>query len=180
MPTPFTAEDRAFIRFILDHPEDWTAWLAYADWLDERDDPRAEYLRAQVELAQSPADDPRRAELELRIRELCGALPPTWVMILDRPNVENCSGPFKFRCPLKWEQLTPTPDEATRFCETCQREVLYCRTMDEARKFADEGFCVAISRAVARAPGDFDPEELDEDDDFEMGELDDGWDDEDD
>ena len=42
----FTPDDRAFIRKILSNPAELTAWLVYADWLDEHDNPlHAEFLR---------------------------------------------------------------------------------------------------------------------------------------
>jgi uncharacterized protein (TIGR02996 family) len=43
-------DDIAFQRAILANPADTTLKLVYADWLQERADPRAEYLRLQVEL----------------------------------------------------------------------------------------------------------------------------------
>jgi uncharacterized protein (TIGR02996 family) len=43
-------DDIAFQRAILASPADTTLKLVYADWLQERDDPRAEFLRLQVEL----------------------------------------------------------------------------------------------------------------------------------
>ena len=44
-------EDEAFIRAIVDNPGDDTPRLVYADWLDDRDDPRGPYLRAEFEWA---------------------------------------------------------------------------------------------------------------------------------
>ncbi len=47
----FTDEDQVFIRAIMTNPAELTAWLVYADWLDEHDDPlRAGYLRLSVQL----------------------------------------------------------------------------------------------------------------------------------
>jgi uncharacterized protein (TIGR02996 family) len=40
-----------FIDAILAEPDDDTPRLIYADWLEERGDPRAEFIRLQVELA---------------------------------------------------------------------------------------------------------------------------------
>ena len=47
MPAALTDDDKAFIRAILDDPEELTTWLVYADWLDERSDPCGEFLRLQ-------------------------------------------------------------------------------------------------------------------------------------
>ena len=38
-------EEAGFIHALLAEPDDRTVLLAYADWLQDRDDPRAEYLR---------------------------------------------------------------------------------------------------------------------------------------
>ncbi|HUR53742.1 MAG TPA: TIGR02996 domain-containing protein, partial [Gemmataceae bacterium] len=45
------SDDEAFIRAIVDSPGDDTPRLAYADWLDDRSDPRGPYLRAEIEWA---------------------------------------------------------------------------------------------------------------------------------
>jgi hypothetical protein len=42
----------------------------YADYLDERGDPRGEFVRVQVDLARLPKSAPRRTELEARERQL--------------------------------------------------------------------------------------------------------------
>jgi|GEM_PF-4261618 len=38
-------EEAGFLAALLDEPEDRTTLLVYADWLDERAEPRGEYLR---------------------------------------------------------------------------------------------------------------------------------------
>jgi uncharacterized protein (TIGR02996 family) len=47
--SPRSPEEAAIIRAIQDNPAELTAWLAYADWLDEHDDTRrAATIRSQV------------------------------------------------------------------------------------------------------------------------------------
>ncbi|MHB1426428.1 MAG: TIGR02996 domain-containing protein [Gemmataceae bacterium] len=60
----------AFLHDILAHPDDDAPRLIYADWLDEHDDPRGEFIRIQCALAQLSDEDPRRWPLEQREREL--------------------------------------------------------------------------------------------------------------
>lgn len=60
----------AFLHDILAHPDDDAPRLIYADWLDERNDPRGEFIRIQCALAQLSDEDPRRWPLELREQEL--------------------------------------------------------------------------------------------------------------
>lgn len=43
-------DDIAFQRAILANPSDTTLKLVYADWLQDRADPRAEFVRLQIQL----------------------------------------------------------------------------------------------------------------------------------
>ena len=63
----------AFIRAIVANPDDDTVRLAFADWLDEHDEPTlAEFIRVQCELepVRDRYDIPRAAELHAREDEL--------------------------------------------------------------------------------------------------------------
>lgn len=55
------SDDDAFLRSIRQNPADHLRRLVYADWLDERGDPRGEYLR-----------------LACRLSELRDSIDPTW------------------------------------------------------------------------------------------------------
>lgn len=50
--------DDDFIRTIAENPTDFKRRLVYADWLEERGDVRARYLRARVALEKDPSADP--------------------------------------------------------------------------------------------------------------------------
>jgi uncharacterized protein (TIGR02996 family) len=54
----------AFHRLIAAAPDDDAPRLVYADWMEERGDPRGTFVRVQCALARLPADHPRRGELE--------------------------------------------------------------------------------------------------------------------
>jgi uncharacterized protein (TIGR02996 family) len=88
------SEDEAFIRAVVDGPGDDTPRLVYADWLDDRSDPRGPYLRAECEWAQPwrsgerPADSPE-------LRELGAGLDPVWVARVSRPPLGVCRGDLK-------------------------------------------------------------------------------------
>jgi uncharacterized protein (TIGR02996 family) len=74
------SRDDAFLQAILAAPEDDTPRLVYADWLDENGRPeRAEFIRAQIELARLPEDDPRREGLQERERALHRAHEDAWL-----------------------------------------------------------------------------------------------------
>ncbi len=77
-------EDDAFIRTIREQPDDETARLVYADWLDDRSDPRAEYLRAEAAwVALQPSDEQYRP-LYRRVSQLAAALDPEWFAGVSR------------------------------------------------------------------------------------------------
>ena len=75
-------EDEAFIRAIVDNPGDDTPRLVYADWLDDRDDPRGRYLRAEREVVET-------GDIA-RLRELAAELDPVWVARVSMPPVGMC------------------------------------------------------------------------------------------
>src|SRR5262245_17785517 len=59
-PPPRSAEEVAFVQAVLESPDDEGIRLIYADWLQERDDPLGEFIRAQCHLARLPPTDGRR------------------------------------------------------------------------------------------------------------------------
>lgn len=59
-------------------PDDDLPRLIYADWLDEKGDPRGEFIRVQCELARLPNDDPRCEKLRNREKELLEAYECSW------------------------------------------------------------------------------------------------------
>jgi uncharacterized protein (TIGR02996 family) len=68
----------AFLQAIRENPADDGPRLIYADWLEERGDPRAEFIRVECELARLPGDDPHRHELWKRDVELILAYKEVW------------------------------------------------------------------------------------------------------
>jgi uncharacterized protein (TIGR02996 family) len=117
----------------------------YADWLEERGDhERAEVLRLQ-----------EAGTGEDRVRELVSAIEPPWRARVSLAPIENCVK-FKFQCPKQWSELASTGVEGERHCATCQRRVYYCATIDEARRHAKQGNCVAVDVASPRWKNDLD------------------------
>lgn len=154
MSAPLSDEDKAFVSAILTNPADLTGWLAYADWLDERDDARAEFVRLQVRILNPDEMWPDPIGVLDRIEKLRPSLDPDWLAVFDRPAIENCDNEFAFKCPKKWEQLKGTSDPRVRHCETCDKEVYYCLTDREARKRTELGLCVALADTVRYRPSD--------------------------
>jgi uncharacterized protein (TIGR02996 family) len=98
-------------------PDNLTIRLAYADWLEERGDPRAEFLRVEAELRQQPDSTPFRQ----RIYQLRSQIDRDWQAAVDRTKIENCLFHVEYQCPKRWEALKPTDQATVRFCEvwTC-------------------------------------------------------------
>jgi len=69
----------AFWHDVLAHPDEDAPRLIYADWLDEHNDPRGEFIRVQCALAQLSDEDPRRWPLELREQELLREHTEKWL-----------------------------------------------------------------------------------------------------
>jgi uncharacterized protein (TIGR02996 family) len=65
-------EEQAFLQAMQENPEDTSLRLVFADWLEERDDPRGELIRLLHTLTQSVAV-PDRCKLEARLRSLVSA-----------------------------------------------------------------------------------------------------------
>jgi uncharacterized protein (TIGR02996 family) len=104
------SEDEAFIRAVVDRPGDDTARLVYADWLDERSDPRGAYLRAEFEWAKPWRGGERPAE-SAELLAMAATLDPVWVARVSRPPVGVCCDHVRFenRAP---ELRATTLDEA--------------------------------------------------------------------
>jgi uncharacterized protein (TIGR02996 family) len=80
-----TPDDEAFVRGVVDRPGDELARLVYADWLDDRGDPRGAYLRAEHEWAKAPTP-----AAEKKLRAAGKALDPVWAARVSRPPVGVC------------------------------------------------------------------------------------------
>ncbi|HEU0029266.1 MAG TPA: FHA domain-containing protein [Kofleriaceae bacterium] len=124
------------------------AWLVYADWLEGHGHAtRAELLR----LERLPIVE--RARHLDRIRELSATVDPSWRRKITRTAIENCFA-FDAECPKQWGALEPTARSAVRQCTKCNKHVFYCATLNEARRQAQRGHCIAVDAANARTPYD--------------------------
>jgi uncharacterized protein (TIGR02996 family) len=63
-----------FIEAIRNDPQDDEVRRVYADWLDERGDPRGEYLRLEIQVYRGPQ----------RLAELAGTFDPLWLRTVQR------------------------------------------------------------------------------------------------
>jgi uncharacterized protein (TIGR02996 family) len=71
--------EEAFLQAILQEPDEDVHCLVYADWLEERGDPRGEFIRVQCRLARLPANAAERPELLARQEELLEEHAGAWL-----------------------------------------------------------------------------------------------------
>ena len=137
-------DDESFVAAIRANPADEVVRLVYADLLDDRGDPRAAYLRAEVAVNEYPdweftevlpgypgrparhrADRDGRLRLA-RLRAAADDLPPDRLAAVGRGRVGNCDAGDE--CPKRWELLPGTADMAVRHCGACDHPVYFCTT----------------------------------------------------
>jgi uncharacterized protein (TIGR02996 family) len=80
-------EDDAFVQAVLASPADDAPRLIYADWLEERGDPRGEYLRTELTVAAPRRRKAKDRSLRRRLQELRGHIDPSWLAIFDQPRI---------------------------------------------------------------------------------------------
>jgi uncharacterized protein (TIGR02996 family) len=91
------SEAEAFERAILENPDDSTTYAAYADWLQEHDDPRGEFRQVQLALEDESRPAAERKKLQEREAELLKEHEREWLgelapflldEIADEPSVK--------------------------------------------------------------------------------------------
>ncbi len=118
------SDEDAFQSHLDAHPGDHTARLVFADWLQDRDDPRAEGYRAMGARGRQAVQDPpatvisssRGPVLEWRLyRDDSGVipkgpddLPPDWFALISRVGATNAAG----NLGLRWATRRAAEDEA--------------------------------------------------------------------
>jgi uncharacterized protein (TIGR02996 family) len=77
-------DDAHFLRALVATPQDNHLRLVYADWLEDHDDPRAAFLRAEVTLHQSEPNS-RSGAMRERLHQARRGLDFRWLALVDRP-----------------------------------------------------------------------------------------------
>ncbi len=99
--------DDAFLRAIAAAPDDTAPRLVYADWLDERDDPRAEFIRLQTAMDALPVSGEEYAARRLRREALRAEIDPAWLAAMG----------YTLRHRPLFTKLPPTRQERWRLVE---------------------------------------------------------------
>lgn len=100
-------DDEPFIRAIVDTPGDDTPRLVYADWLDDRGDPRGAYLRAEVGALRTGAANSAKL-----LKFAAGGLDPVWVARVTRPPFGVCSDRI---CAAECPELPLSPSDISAY-----------------------------------------------------------------
>jgi uncharacterized protein (TIGR02996 family) len=161
-----------FLRKLSENPADDTLRMVYADWLDERADDaskaKAQFLRVTVRLTGPIQRVGWRHARRKELHALAQTLPAEWLAVASRLRIENCPEAqkadaeelarhglvFNDICTRRWDELTATEHPTVRHCDTCEQNVHYCDTIDEARTHAGRGHCVAVNLGVIRHAND--------------------------
>src|SRR5262245_13310236 len=139
--------EEGFLRALQEKPDDDATRLIYADWLDEQGDQpsktKSEYIRLDVQLAPLKEGVRGTRRRKRRRQRLAEQIDSAWLAVVTKAPIECCK--FKFECPLKWENLQPVKgSDTTRFCGTCNQQVHFCATLEEAQHHAFQNHCVAV------------------------------------
>jgi uncharacterized protein (TIGR02996 family) len=78
------ANDAAFLRSVLASPNDDVVRLVCADWLEEQNDPRAEFLRLEHQLLKLSKEEREHSGLYPRFAEIALTLDADWVALVRR------------------------------------------------------------------------------------------------
>ncbi len=78
------SEDDAFVARLRAKPDDETARLVYADFLDDRDDPRGAYLRAEAAWVALQPQDEQYRPMYRELSRRAAALDPAWLVSASR------------------------------------------------------------------------------------------------
>jgi uncharacterized protein (TIGR02996 family) len=95
-------DEAGFLAAIAAAPRDTTVRMIYADWLEDRDDPRAELVRIEEEMGQLPVFSDRYWLLKLRRNELRAQAPVNWLETMGYGF--DCKPLFGHGVPDGWKE----------------------------------------------------------------------------
>lgn len=163
-------DEADFLRALSENPADDALRMIYADWLDELGDDeskkKAQFLRVAVRLMGPIQRVGWRHARRKELHALAQSLPGAWLAVVSRLQIENCEQTaireglaregfvFNVVCDKRWDELTATDAPTVRHRAACDRKVHYCDTIEEARRHARRGECVAVNLGVIREPRD--------------------------
>jgi uncharacterized protein (TIGR02996 family) len=137
-------EDTAFVRAIAANQDDSALLSVYADWLEERGDPRCEYLRLQgvhaalVKEYYFSGDRNIRwriMDLRARLRQLGSTVNAEWLALVDearrrllhRCRCCICQRPLVAQEAIDVNPFTQQKLKVMRYCQNCWEDAVRSR-----------------------------------------------------
>jgi uncharacterized protein (TIGR02996 family) len=90
-------DEDGFLDTIRNNPEDDAPRLIYADWLEERDDPRAHFIRLHLALKAAAPDHVDRVAAEHELSALRKGRDAAWLTVIEPESVRPGDDPFEGR-----------------------------------------------------------------------------------
>lgn len=122
------AEDRTehdLLAPLRANPADEGGRMVYADWLEQRGDERAWFVRHEGDVEERAAPGE-----------------PAWRAITSRARIWRC---HREPCPNRWDLLAAIAgDERARTCTTCQWPVRYCVDAEAAFQIGANDRCPIV------------------------------------
>jgi uncharacterized protein (TIGR02996 family) len=142
--------ERVFLDDIAEHPDDAGLRRIFADWLEDRGDPRAELLRMQAECIDGEDD-----ELEVRVKRWLKSHGHDWLGTSDKQPLG-----YGFAMSLVHDEVEVMEDDASDFMQSAEWEGLRrCLSEGWIRLFRltfwDDGLIEkAAKRGLLNGPGE--------------------------
>lgn len=87
------SDEAAFLRAIQSRPDDELPRLVFADWLDERGDPRGDFIRLHLALSATAPDHPDRVAGEHELSVLRKGCDTAWLTVIEPKRVPRADDP---------------------------------------------------------------------------------------
>ena len=130
----------ALVDAILERDE--ASRLVYADYLDDRGDPRANLVR-ELQPGVRPTTEQLALLVDTNVR---------WRARVLQPAIEGCSR--RDRCPGHWGEVTRTNRADLKTCGACAKLVQYSVDVAQAGEHVARGGTVVLDPLCLRWPGD--------------------------
>jgi uncharacterized protein (TIGR02996 family) len=135
-------QDESFLRSIQQSPDDDSARLVYADWLEERGDPRAEFIRIQCARARMAPDDEGLVQLRARETELLAKNAKDWCAPLGlEPDQCQFRRGFVEALEIHADRFLEDHERLFEVAPICQIHFLYA-----TKRIRDLANCPSIAR----------------------------------
>src|SRR4051794_7578631 len=92
--------EESFLCAIASNPGDDAQWLLFANWFEDKGDPRSEFLRLAIQLRRATRDSKRIRQARERLQQVRAMLDPSWLILIEtfispfRPETFGCDSAY--------------------------------------------------------------------------------------